>query len=224
MIALWISAVTLAQAEAPLRSDLRDLQAFITFVKRLHPNLAGGARVTAAMGSLDGRETSALIDLTLAVDRPEQAASASHSAPEKVLGGVARYTADGHLKTYSGATTAGDLRFERLKAEFGTARRDGPELRNAIRALGARYVDSPPTVQTCPNLRFTVAAVGSSLAPAKARSPFAGESVVSDLQRTELAWEVEIPARQEGVAKRFRIVVDPWGEVLVVGRYGEAWP
>ena len=214
------------------REDSADLAASLGLVASLHPELNPKARVTATIGSLDGRWPSPLIDITLedegGVLSKDGQGELVPTSRRKVYGGVFRFDGKRRLQTYAGGTTSGDDRFRKLAARLAAAPLSQGATLAAFRADGARFVDYPPAVKSCRALAIMSKAIDGVVSDRlEDDGPFLtplNQEEMKDLSRRRLAWNVELTVKRDGVTKRFSVTVDPWGDVLSVGRYGEAWP
>lgn len=238
MIVVW-AAPAAAQANGPnarpperqqeTRSDLVNLESALRLIARLHPSLDGAARVSVRMGSLDGRLVSPLMEIDLVHEGDGRLArdGAGALVPEKshkVYGGVVRFDTEGRLLTYSGRASDGEERFEQLKTQVGP---DATKARidAALVARGALFVHDGPTIESCPALRIVADAIGNVTSTKLERGGMSDyDSKGEELYRRDLTWSLEMSAQRDGVSKRFFVSVDPWGDVLSIGRYGEAWP
>jgi hypothetical protein len=151
-------------------------------------------------------------------------------APEQrqvgdLYAGTARFDAAGNLLTYVGRGAAGEKRFLALQERWKGEKVTGETVRASLEGAGATYVDSPPTLKTSRPLRVIHEAIGRSVRSTATPDRLSFDALSpADLVRTQLAWTIEmIVVRGEG-EKRYFVTIDPWGEVLTVGRYGEAWP
>jgi hypothetical protein len=229
--ALRVTSATPVGSRLERRPDLADLDEALRLLASLHPDLNPKARVTAMIGSLDGQWPSPLIDITL---EDEGGVLSKNSQGEmvptprgKVYGGVVRFDARRRLQTYSGRTTAGDERFRKLVARLASAPPSQEATLAAFRGEGARFVDRGPVLESCRSLAIVSRAIDGVVGERLEEGPFAmplDQGEVTDLTRHRLVWNVQLTVKRDGVTKRFSVAVDPWGDVLSVGPYGEAWP
>jgi hypothetical protein len=211
------------------RHDLADLQRLLRLIAALYPEMDGRARVTSTVGSLDGKMISPLISVSLVEHSRDLMRGPDGQLVEEptrdVYSGGARFDTRGKLLSYRGSTPDGDERFRRLMAQCEREKVDDVGLVSLLKGLGAAFAVEPPSTGTSRGLRTIVEAVGTPLEMTVSPKHLSlGGVAPGKLVRSQLVWTVGTVVERDGVRRQFGISIDPWGEVLVVGRYGEAWP